>query len=48
LGVLANFSKIHRVAPGLEEQEAVEVLEEDRVGLMDRTEDGLTGCGKFL
>jgi hypothetical protein len=45
--VLADVSEIHRLTALCQEKKAVELLEEDGAGLMDGTQDSLTGVGKL-
>jgi hypothetical protein len=45
--VLADVAEVDGASTGLEEKKTVEVLEEHRVRLVDRTEDGLTGGGEL-
>jgi hypothetical protein len=45
--VFADVAEVDGASTGLEEKETVEVLEEHRVRLVDRAEDGLTGGGEL-
>lgn len=46
-GVLADVAKVHSLTTLSQEQETVKFLEQDGTGLMDSTEDGLTGVGEL-
>lgn len=47
MSVFANIAEVDALTTTLKEQETVEVLEEGRVGLMDRAQNRLTGRGQF-
>lgn len=47
LATSSDGSVVYASTTLLEQQQAVEVFEEDGVGLMDGTENGLTGGGKL-
>jgi hypothetical protein len=46
-GVLPDVAKVHRLAAGSQEEEAVELLEQDSTGLMHSTEHRLSGVGEL-
>jgi hypothetical protein len=45
--VLADTAKVDTFTASLQEQQSVKVFEQDSVGLMDGTQDGLTGGGEL-
>ena len=45
--VTYNISKIDRLTALCQKQETIKLLEEDSAGLMDGTQDSLTGVGKL-
>ena len=47
LGVFANLAKVDGLTAGSQEEETVELLEEDRVRLVDGAENGLAGVGEL-